>query len=177
MLVAAGAYPIFAEVVLIKAFSVNLVSIYPDLGRGDSGTAIIFSTDQLMETNNPFPSLGDGVSYTHEQYYQISNTRFSDVIGISGTMITDYYNGFSFNGDPPPLLSTERPFFYNIDRMLLSSLTDWTWNGDGLPLSVPNYTPPSASGLFNQTEQRFYVSDGRQYQVVPESSALSLLVS
>ena len=33
----------------------------------------------------------------------------------------------------------------------------------------------SLSGTFNQAEQRFYVSDGRQYQVVPEPSALSLL--
>ena len=129
-----------------------------------------------MATNNPFPSLGENVNYTHEQFYQISNTRFSDVVGISGTMITDYYNGPTFNGEPPPLLSTERLFFGSIDRMVLSSLTDWAWNGDGLPYFL-GYLPTSASGTFNQAEQRFYVSDGRQYQVVPEPSSLSLLLA
>ena len=182
MLVLAGASVIHvhAEVVQIKPFSVSLVTTSSNsLGSIVSfGTAIFFSTDALMATNNPFPSLGDGLNYTHEQFYQIFDARFSDVIGISETMITDYYNGFSFNGDPPPVLSIERPFFYNIDRVLFNSLTEWSWNGDGLPLGLPlNYSPPAATGIFNQAEQRFYVSDGRQYQVVPEPSSLSLLLA
>jgi len=87
-------------------------------------------------------------------------------------------------------LSVQRPFFSMVDKELLNGMTQWSWDGSmastpfspilalqPLPTSGLPYTPPPYNGTYNQAEQRFYVSDGRQYQVVPEPSSLSLLLA
>jgi hypothetical protein len=102
-----------------------------------------------MQSNNPFPSKYMGYSLT--EFNQILKDRFCDVVGIPETMIAEGPRN-------------RRPFFFNIDRNLLPILSSWEWGGAyDFPLQGAGYTVPSAQGYFNQTEQRFYVSDGRQY--------------
>jgi len=123
-----------------------------------------YSSDALMQSNNPFPS--EFMSYSQTKANQIFKDRFYDVVGIPETMIAEGPFG------------KRRPFFFNIDRNLLPILSSWEWGGVGdFPINFPGYTIPSAQGYFNQTEQRFYVSDGRQYQVVPEPTSFSLLLA
>ena len=128
--------------------------------------------------------------------------RFLEIVGIPETMIFDNFDLVMLFDQPKRTISIERPFFSVIDSELLSGMNAWSWESciDGGNLSLEagvvveseneiiindptfrpltGYTIPSQSlsGTFNQAEQRFYVSDGRQYQVVPEPSALSLLV-
>jgi len=122
--------------------------------------------------------------------------RFLEIFGIPETMIFDTLDVVTAIGQPTRTISIERPFFTVIDSELLSEMNVWSWESGnygsievwadsisfnlgvmGLASSVGyNIQSQSLSGTFNQAEQRFYVSDGRQYQVVPEPSALSLLV-
>ena len=122
--------------------------------------------------------------------------RFLEIFGIPETMIFDTLDVVTAIGQPTQTISIERPFFTVIDSELLSEMNVWSWESGnygsievwadsisfnlgvmGLASSVGyNIQSQSLSGTFNQAEQRFYVSDGRQYQVVPEPSALSLLV-
>ena len=131
----------------------------------------------------------------------LMTNRFLEIVGIPETMIFDTLDDHpTLIGQPTRTISIERPFFSVIDSELLSGMNAWSWESDfdgvlsfeaGVvfesesvitiisPIGTyhPGYIIPrqSLSGTFNQAEQRFYVSDGRQYQVVPEPSALSLL--
>ena len=138
-------------------------------------------------------------------YNQSMGTRFLQVVPILETMIWDrfsllllpppdlWYSGGGGYAEPPQVTltwSAQRPFFSMIDEELLNGMTQWSWDGSmastpfspilalqPLPTSGLPYTPPPYNGTYNQAEQRFYVSDGRQYQVVPEPSSLSLLLA
>ena len=139
----------------------------------------------------------------HNNFNQaLMTNRFLEIVGIPETMIFDNFDLVMLFDQPKRTISIERPFFSVIDSELLSGMNAWSWESgiDGGNLSLEagvvveseyeiiindptfrpltGYTIPSQSlsGTFNQAEQRFYVSDGRQYQVVPEPSALSLLV-
>ena len=130
----------------------------------------------------------------------LMTNRFLEIVGIPETMIFDNLDLVTTSDQPTRTISIERPFFSVIDSELLSGMNAWSWESDfdgvlsfeaGVvvesenviaiisPIGTyhPGYIIPrqSLSGTFNQAEQRFYVSDGRQYQVVPEPSALSLL--
>jgi len=152
---------LFSETTIIKQYRIYV----RDSSEPLSSLAFpqwYYSSDALTQSNNPFPSKFMGYSLT--EFNQILKGRFCDVVGIPETMIAEGPFG------------NRRPFFFNIDRNLLPILSSWEWGGAGdYPLQAAGYTVPSAQGYFNQTEQRFYVSDGRQYQVVPEPSSLSLL--
>ena len=124
----------------------------------------------------------------------LMTNRFLEIVGIPETMIFDTLDVVTVIGQPTRTISIERPFFTVIDSQLLSEMNVWSWESGnygsievwadsiyfnlgvmGLASSVGyNIQSQSLSGTFNQAEQRFYVSDGRQYQVVPEPSALSL---
>jgi len=184
MLAGASASSVLAAGVVIKPFGTT-VFFKNDFGPSTSLPLKWYSTDALMQSNHPFPSLGHSYD-SIDQVLDIINQRFTSLIGVEGTMITDYgpYGLSLPGGQLPPVESIERPFlppnFNVIDKMLLSGLAEWTWDGSLPPLTpvlAPNYVIPAASGTFNQAEQRFYVSDGRQYQVVPEPSSLSLLLA
>jgi hypothetical protein len=128
----------------------------------------------------------------------LMTNRFLEIVGIPETMIFDTLDEPTLIGQPTRTVSIEKPFFSVIDSELLSGMNEWSWESDynfnltiypdpvnipvdsiffsGAVLLTPQFWPSqSLSGTFNQAEQRFYVSDGRQYQVVPEPSALSLL--
>jgi len=130
----------------------------------------------------------------------LMTNRFLEIVGIPETMIFDNLDLVTVTGQPTRTVSIERPFFSVIDSELLSGMNAWSWEsgfdgvlsiedgavfGSAAMISIispigtytPGYIIPtqSLSGTFNQAEQRFYVSDGRQYQVVPEPSAVSLL--
>ena len=126
----------------------------------------------------------------------LMTNMFLEIVGIPETMIFDTLDVVTAIGQPTRTVSIERPFFTVIDSELLSEMNVWSWesgnygsgevwadsvslNFEVMGLLGPSqgYTIPSQSlsGTFNQAEQRFYVSDGRQYQVVPEPSAFSLL--
>ena len=125
----------------------------------------------------------------------LMTNRFLEIVGIPETMIFDTLDVPTVIGQPTRTISIERPFFSVIDSELLSGMNVWSWESGNYgsfevwadsisfnpgvmgPGPSQGYTIPSQSlsGTFNQAEQRFYVSDGRQYQVVPEPSALSLL--
>jgi hypothetical protein len=128
----------------------------------------------------------------------LMTNRFLEIVGIPETMIFDTLDDHpTLIGQPTRTISIERPFFSVIDSELLSGMNAWSWESDYhtslelfadaiyMPIDFLSintgdaqykYWPSqSLSGTFNQAEQRFYVSDGRQYQVVPEPSALSLL--
>jgi len=127
----------------------------------------------------------------------LMTNRFLEIVGIPETMIFDTLDVPTVIGQPTRTISIERPFFSVIDRELLSGMNAWSWESDShtsvelfadaiyMPIDFLSiitgdaqykYWPSqSLSGTFNQAEQRFYVSDGRQYQVVPKPSALSLL--
>jgi len=131
----------------------------------------------------------------------LMTNRFLEIVGIPETMIFDNLDLVTPSDQPTRTISIERPFFSVIDSELLSGMNAWSWESDfdgvlsiapGVvvesaneiiiisPIISPTSTgyiipSQSLSGTFNQAEQRFYVSDGRQYQVVPEPSALSLL--
>lgn len=151
---------LFSETTIIKQFYSTSGSFNLDeVRRG----AWYYSSNALMQSNNPFP--WNLVGYPLAEFNQILEDRFCDVVGIPGTMIAEGPFG-------------NRPLFYNIDRNLLPILSSWEWGGDGdFPFRTNGYKIPSAQGYFNQTEQRFYVSDGRQYQVVPEPTSFSLLLA
>jgi hypothetical protein len=132
--------------------------------------------------------------------HALMTNRFLEIVGIPETMIFDNLDLVTLFDQPTRTISIERPFFSVIDSELLSGMNAWSWESDfdgvlsiqegvvveseneiiiispNMPYLTP-YTIPSQSlsGTFNQAEQRFYVSDGRQYQVVPEPSAFSLL--
>jgi len=104
------------------------------------------------------------MGYSQAEFNQIFQDRICDVVGIPETMIVE-----------GPFW---KPFFYNIDKNLLPNLSSWEWNGaTDFGWLFPGGGIRSAQGYFNQTEQRFYVSDGRQYQVVPEPTSFSLLLA
>ena len=127
----------------------------------------------------------------------LMTNRFLEIVGIPETMIFDNLDLVTASDQPTRTISIERPFFSVIDSELLSGMNAWSWESDShtsvelfadaiyMPIDFLSintgdvqykYWPSqSLSGTFNQAEQRFYVSDGRQYQVVPEPSALSLL--
>jgi len=127
----------------------------------------------------------------------LMTNRFLEIVGIPETMIFDNLDLVTVSGQPTRTVSIERPFFSVIDSELLSGMNAWSWESDShtsvelfadaiyMPIDFLSiitgdaqykYWPSqSLSGTFNQAEQRFYVSDGRQYQVVPEPSAVSLL--
>jgi hypothetical protein len=127
----------------------------------------------------------------------LMTNRFLEIVGIPETMIFDNLDLVTTSDQPTRTISIERPFFSVIDSELLSGMNAWSWESDShtsvelfadaiyMPIDFLSintgdvqykYWPSqSLSGTFNQAEQRFYVSDGRQYQVVPEPSALSLL--
>jgi len=151
---------IFSETIIIKQFySTSVSSNLAEVRR----PAWYYSSNALIQSNNPFPY--NLVGYPLAEFNQILKDRFYDVVGIPETMIAEGPFG-------------NRPFFFNIDRNLLPILSRWEWGGAyDYPLQAAGYTVPSAQGYFNQTEQRFYVSDGRQYQVVPEPTSFSLLLA
>jgi hypothetical protein len=128
----------------------------------------------------------------------LMTNRFLEIVGIPETMIFDTLDDHpTLIGQPTRTISIERPFFSVIDSEFLSGMNAWSWESgydtgveffaDAEYITIDNaflimgdaqykYWPSqSLSGTFNQAEQRFYVSDGRQYQVVPEPSSLSLL--
>jgi len=161
--------PASASTTLIKLFTeqvgINYGSeVSPGLWLGGTvfQTRYFYSSESALASNNPFNPQG---GYTPIRIFeQIIETRFRDVNGIPGTMIVDEIDGSS----------GLRPFFSSIDTEVLVNLTDWVYDGSYY-IGFNGYTVPPASGTFNQSEQRFYLSDGRQYQVVPEPSSLSLL--
>ena len=151
---------LFSETTIIKQFYSTSGSFNLDeVRRG----AWYYSSNALMQSNNPFP--WNLVGYPLAEFNQILEDRFCDVVGIPETMIAEGH-------------FENRPFFFNIDKNLLPILSSWEWGGGSdYPFTVPGYIVPSAQGYFNQAEQRFYVSDGRQYQVVPEPTSFSLLLA
>ena len=161
--------PASASTTLIKLFTeqvgINYGSeVSPGLWIGGTvfTSRYFYSSESALASNNPFTPYG---GYTPIRIFeQIIETRFRDVNGIPGTMIVDEIDGSS----------GLRPFFSSIDTEVLVNLTDWVYDGS-YHIGFNGYTVPTASGTFNQSEQRFYLSDGRQYQVVPEPSSLSLL--
>jgi hypothetical protein len=153
---------LFSETTIIKQYRVDVRDYSLSL-TSPRVPYWYYSSDALMQSNNPFPSKFMG--YSKVEYDQIYKDRFCDVVGIPETMIAE---GFFKN----------RPLFFNIDINLLPNLSSWEWGGaSDFPLQGPGYIVPSAQGYFNQAEQRFYVSDGRQYQVVPEPTSFSLLLA
>jgi hypothetical protein len=150
---------LFSETTIIKQFYSS--SIMPNTAQVGS-VAWYYSSDALMQSNNPFPYKSMG--YSQAEFNQIFQDRICDVVGIPETMIVE-----------GPFW---KPFFYNIDKNLLPNLSSWEWNGaTDFGWLFPGGGIRSAQGYFNQTEQRFYVSDGRQYQVVPEPTSFSLLLA
>ena len=172
-----------AEEVLISGRFVSLGTYIPPNPSTGMNQMLFLSGGYYYTSGNtsyPFHLTNSPVSpdiffVTQEEYNQSMGTRFLDVIGIPETMITDTFtNAFGFQQ------SVERPFFDMIDTEALIGLDSWSWDGQVYHSAVlidPQYPIPSSAGTFNQAEQRFYVSDGRQYQVVPEPSSLSLLVA
>jgi hypothetical protein len=169
-----------------------------------STTTVLASFYPLLEfTSHPAftwnEELAKVIALNNFNQAQMAN-RFLEIVGIPETMIFDNLDLVTPSDQPTRTISIERPFFSVIDSELLSGMNAWSWESgfDGV-LSIEDgavfesaamisiispigtYTPgyiiptQSLSGTFNQAEQRFYVSDGRQYQVVPEPSALSLL--
>ena len=153
---------LFSETTIIKQFRIYVRD--PSLPVfAIAAPTWYYSSDALMQSNDPFPS--KFMVYSQAEFNKIFQDRFCDVVGIPETMIAEGPFG-------------NRPFFFNIDRNLLPILSSWEWGGVGdFPINAPGYTIPSAQGYFNQTEQRFYVSDGRQYQVVPEPTSFSLFLA
>jgi len=175
-----------AEVVSITGYIINLGTYYPanpSIGLVDETLIVTpsgyyYSSVSVVNANNPFHPIIDPIApdlpfVPYEEYNQSMGTRFLDVVGIPETMITDTWTDFYGSQ-----ISAERPFFNIIDTEVLIGLANWNWDGQILgTVWAGGYIPPSAEGVFNQAEQRFYVSDGRQYQVVPEPSSLSLLLA
>lgn len=152
---------IFSETTIIKQYRVDVRDYSNQLFFSFWMPRFYYSSDALMQSNNPFPTWVNSMV----EFDQIYKDRFCDVVGIPETMIAEGPIG-------------NRPFFHNIDRNLLPILSSWEWGGAyDYQLQFAGYTVPSAQGYFNQTEQRFYVSDGRQYQVVPEPTSFSLLLA
>ena len=154
---------LFSETTIISERTIGV-----DFSTGGGGLTLVwhcYSSDALLQS---LPSNGSvGVLYSPNEFHQLILPRFSNVVGIPETMIADnsYFGGI-------------RTFFSNIDQNLLPNLSSWEWGGATyFPLLGADFTVPSAQGYFNQTEQRFYVSDGRQYQVVPEPTSFSLLLA
>jgi hypothetical protein len=176
-----------AEVVQIKPYSFSVI----DGAGGWLGWFGFYSSDSIMNSNNPFtpttnPDYPSVEFVLKEQLDLFLTARGVPVVGISETMITDSYSG-AYITPPPPIYTIERPFLGAraevpriLDREVLNGLNEWAWDGTP-PLGIQyvitpaGYTTPAATGTFNQDEQKFYVADGRQYLVVPEPSALSLL--
>jgi len=166
------------ETVQITRFSVVTDDVYnSELGGvfGQIDLKYYFSSSSVISNDPMFPNYPNG-SYTTEQYNLIAQDRLLNVVPVAGTEIIDEY--FNITGLNPVIYTKQyiaRTFFTSIDKNLLQNLSQWDYDGSTPPLAAAGYNSPSASGSFNQAEQRFYVSDGRQYQVVPEPSALSLL--
>jgi len=158
-----------------------------------STTTVLASFYPLLEfTSHPAftwnEELAKVIALNNFNQAQMAN-RFLEIVGIPETMIFDTLDLPTVIGQPTRTVSIERPFFTVIDSELLSEMNVWSWEsgnygyfevwadsvvilGSSVGYNIPSQ---SLSGTFNQAEQRFYVSDGRQYQVVPEPSALSLL--
>ena len=183
-LVAAGTT--WCAAVNIKGYGIMLIT---PSENGNTATVSdlysFYSSDEIVSTNYPFllttnANFSPDPFITQSNYEQGIASRFLILVGIPETMITDSYYMPLLSGGQT-LLYKERPFFDMIDIEVLNGLSDWSWDGStgnplgGTSLGSYGYTIPPATGTFNQTEQRFYVSDGRQYQVAPEPSALSLL--
>ena len=158
----------FSETTILQGF---VTSFFISEGGGivSIPTKIISSSVAINE--NPLP-----VGTISRADYE---NRFYSINAIESTMITDTYYRYDLNGNLIEQGPVKRPFINKIDKFALVNLTDFMWDGSGSG-SIwegisSGYTIPTATGTFNQTEQKFYVSDGRQYQVVPEPSALSLL--
>ena len=166
------------ETVQITMFSVVTHDFYnSELGGvlGGIDVKYYFSSSSVISNDPMFPNYPNG-SYTTEQYNLIAQDRLLNVVPVAGTEIIDEY--FNITGLNPVIYTKKyiaRTFFTSIDKNLLQNLSQWDYDGSQGLLAAAGYNSPSASGSFNQAEQRFYVSDGRQYQVVPEPSALSLL--
>jgi len=157
---------LFSETTIIKQFYSSAIS---SKTAQDGSVALYipsawyYSSDALMQSNDPLPNKSIN-SYTEAEFYQIFQDRIYNVVGIPETMIVE---GRFW-----------KPFFYNIDKNLLPNLSSWEWNGaTDFGWLFPGEGTRFAQGYFNQTEQRFYVSDGRQYQVVPEPTSFSLLLA
>ena len=158
----------FSETTILQGFS---SSFRVDEGGGVFALFTAVISSQEATDNYPLPS-GTILRADYED-------RFYSVNPIEATMITDTFYRYDLNGNLIEQGPVERPFINKIDKFALLNLTDFMWDGTGSGTiwggSGSGYTIPTATGTFNQIEQKFYVSDGRQYQVVPEPSALSLL--
>ena len=166
---------LICENIVLQSYSTITFS-----ASGDAIAVDVISSASAV-INNPIPN-----NFWSEADFMprtVYTDRFLSVIGIESTMITDIgtyeINNIDSQGNVSPITypyACTRLFFDRIDKYALSELNNFFWDGSVFfGTTQVGYNTQSASGYFNQLEQKFYVSDGRQYQVVPEPSAFSLL--